>query len=49
MAELRDPETGAWLVAVLAGGIGMKESALLPLPDADRLGAAIQGALGGLD
>lgn len=48
MAELRDPETAAWLVAALTGGIGMKESSRLPLPDADRLRAAILGALGGL-
>lgn len=48
MAELRDPETAAWLVAALTGGIGMKESSRLPLPDADRLHAAILGALRGL-
>lgn len=47
--DARDPEMAAWLVAVLAGGIGMKESSQLPLPDADRLGAAVLAALRGLD
>jgi len=37
MAELRDPETAAWLVSVLTGGIGMKEAAGLPRPDDERL------------
>jgi AcrR family transcriptional regulator len=37
MSDVRDPETAAWLVAVLTNGIGMKESTGLPLPDADRL------------
>lgn len=49
LAETRDPDTAAWLVAALAGGIGMKEASGPSLPDADRLGAAILGALQGLD
>ena len=48
LAETRDPDTAAWLVAAFAGGIGMKEASGLPLPDADRLGAVILGALQGL-
>jgi AcrR family transcriptional regulator len=35
--DARDPDTAAWLVAALTGGIGMKESTGLPLPQADRL------------
>ena len=48
MSAMRDPDTAAWLVAALTGGIGMKESTGLPLPDADRLRAAILDALGGM-
>lgn len=43
-----DPETVAWLIAALAGGIGMKEASRQPLPDPDRLSAAILAALNGL-
>jgi AcrR family transcriptional regulator len=41
MAATRDPDTAAWLVAALTGGIGMKESTLLPRPDDDQLHAAL--------
>jgi AcrR family transcriptional regulator len=41
MSDTRDPDTAAWLVAVLTAGIGSKESAGLPLPDADRLHATL--------
>ncbi|XVQ14507.1 TetR/AcrR family transcriptional regulator [Spirillospora sp. CA-255316] len=49
MEATRDPETAAWLIAALAGGIGMKEASRLPLPDADRLSAVILGVLQRLD
>ena len=45
MSYSRDPETAAWLVAVLTNGIGTKESTGLPLPDADRLHATLVAAL----
>ena len=45
MADVRDPETAAWLVAVLTAGIGAKESTGLPLPDADRLHATLVAVL----
>ena len=41
MSTLRDPETAAWLVGVLTVGIGAKEFAGLPLPEPDRLHAAL--------
>jgi AcrR family transcriptional regulator len=48
MSEVGDPDTAAWVVTALTAGVGMKESAGLPLPDADRLTAAISAALNGL-
>jgi AcrR family transcriptional regulator len=48
MAEVADPDTAAWVVAALTAGVGMKESAGLPIPDADRLTAAILTVLKGL-
>jgi AcrR family transcriptional regulator len=48
MSGFRDPETAAWLVAALAGGIGMKESTGAPLPDPERLQTAIIDVLGGM-
>jgi AcrR family transcriptional regulator len=48
VADVRDPDTTAWLIAALSGGIGMKESAGLPLPDTDRLHDAISDARRGL-
>jgi AcrR family transcriptional regulator len=41
MAAARDPDTAAWLVAALTGGIGMKESTGLPRPADDQLHAAL--------
>jgi AcrR family transcriptional regulator len=41
MSDVRDPDTAAWLVGVLTAGIGSKESTGLPLPDTDRLHAAL--------
>ena len=48
MSELTDPDTAAWVVTALTAGVGMKESTGLPMPDADRLTAAILAALNGL-
>jgi AcrR family transcriptional regulator len=48
MATARDPDTAAWLVAALTGGIGMKESTLLPRPDDNQLHAALLQLLGQL-
>jgi AcrR family transcriptional regulator len=41
MQDAHDADTAAWLVSVVTGGIGMKESTALPLPDADRLHTAL--------
>jgi AcrR family transcriptional regulator len=48
MANMVDPETAAWFVGVLAGGIGMKEAAGLARPDGSRLRAALLGIMKGL-
>ena len=48
LSETRDPDTAAWLLGALSGGIGMKESAGAPRPGDDRLAAAIVAALRGL-
>ena len=48
MSEVADPDAAAWVVAALTAGIGMKESTGLPVPDADRLTAAILAAVNGL-
>ena len=48
MTGVADPETSAWLVAAISGGIGMRESAGMSRPDADRLHATVAAALGGL-
>ena len=49
MADVRDPDTAAWLVGVLSAGIGTKESTGLPLPDADRLHATLVAVLRALE
>jgi hypothetical protein len=41
----RDPETGAFLVSALTGGIGMREASGVPLPPDDHLGTAIVAVL----
>ena len=48
MGASLDPDTAAWLVAALTGGIGMKESTGLPRPDDDHLHAALLRLLGQL-
>jgi AcrR family transcriptional regulator len=48
MADLHDPDAAAWLVGVISGGIGMKESAGLPRPADEQLRGALLGILGGL-
>ncbi len=48
MADVADPDTSAWLIAALSGGIGMRESAGMPMPDAARLHATIAAAMRGL-
>ena len=48
VSGVADPDTAAWLVAALSAGIGMRESTGLPLPDHDRLHAALLAALRGL-
>jgi len=47
-SQLADPDTAAWTIAALTAGIGMKESAGLPVPNADRLTATILAAINGL-
>jgi hypothetical protein len=44
-SELEDPDTVAWVIAVLKAGFGMKESSGLGRPDADRLHKVIVTAL----
>jgi AcrR family transcriptional regulator len=48
MSDVADPDTAAWVVTALTAGVGMKESAGLPIPDADRLTNAILAVLEGL-
>ena len=48
MSDFADPDTAAWIIAALTAGIGMKESAGLPLPDADRLRAGVLAVIRGL-
>jgi AcrR family transcriptional regulator len=48
MADVRDPDTAAWLVSVLTAGIGMKESTGPARPDDDHLHAALLRVLRGL-
>ena len=48
MSGLVDPDAAAWVVTALSAGVGMKESAGLPLPETDRLTAAILAVLRGL-
>jgi AcrR family transcriptional regulator len=47
MKTADDPDTAGWIVAALAGGIGMKEASRFPLPQSDRLRAALLTALAG--
>jgi AcrR family transcriptional regulator len=47
-AEVDDPDVAAWLIEVLSAGIGMKEAAGAPMPDATRLSATLLAALRGL-
>jgi AcrR family transcriptional regulator len=48
MGTIRDADTAAWLVSALTGGLGMKESTGLPLPDAERLRDSLLAALNGV-
>ena len=48
MSEFADPDTAAWIIAALTAGIGMKESAGLPPPDAKRLRAGVLAAIHGM-
>ena len=45
MIDSDDPDTVAWLIAALTAGIGMKESAALPLPDRALLRRKILAAI----
>jgi AcrR family transcriptional regulator len=45
VAHLDDPDAAAWLIAVLGAGIGMRESAGMPLPGAERLNGVLNAAL----
>jgi AcrR family transcriptional regulator len=46
--ELADPDTSAWLIAVITAGIGMREAAGVPRPDDAALKAALMAAIDGL-
>jgi AcrR family transcriptional regulator len=48
MSDVPDPDTAAWVLAALSAGIGMKEAAGIPLPDAERLNTTIWTAVHGL-
>jgi AcrR family transcriptional regulator len=48
MSAARDPDTAAWLVAVLTAGIGMKESTGVSPPDAERVRATLLAVVLGL-
>ncbi|HEX5095137.1 MAG TPA: helix-turn-helix domain-containing protein [Acidimicrobiia bacterium] len=48
LSAMRDPETAAWIMSALMGGVGMKDSAALPRPDPDRLAAALVAAFAAL-
>jgi AcrR family transcriptional regulator len=48
MVDFADPETAAWLVAVIVAGIGVMQCVDQPMPDPQRLHDAIRAALCGL-
>jgi AcrR family transcriptional regulator len=48
IAAMRDPDTTAWLMSTIMGGVGLKDSIGLPRPDVDRLAAMLIAALGAL-
>jgi AcrR family transcriptional regulator len=48
LAPMRDPETVAWIMGALIGGIGMREAIGLEPPSQERLAAALVGAFGAL-
>lgn len=48
VAHTHDPDTAAWVISALGGGIGLKEASRLPMPDADRLRAALLAAQRGV-
>ncbi|PJK18221.1 TetR/AcrR family transcriptional regulator [Mycolicibacterium goodii] len=45
LADAADPATAAWLVSTITAGIGMKESAGQPIPDAARLRVALRAVI----
>lgn len=48
MADAKDPDTAAWIIAALTAGFGTKESTGLRSPDSDRLNAALVVLVKGL-
>jgi AcrR family transcriptional regulator len=48
ISAMRDPDTTAWVMSTIMGGVGLKDSIGLPRPDADRLAATLIAALGAL-
>jgi AcrR family transcriptional regulator len=48
LSVTRDPETAAFLMSALMGGVGMKDSSGLPQPDPARLSEALIAAFEGL-
>jgi AcrR family transcriptional regulator len=48
MSELADPNTAAWLIAVITAGIGMREAAGVPRPTRKALQAALLATIEGL-
>jgi AcrR family transcriptional regulator len=48
ISAMRDPDTTAWLMSAIMGGIGLKDSIGMPRPDADRLAATLIAALAAL-
>ena len=47
-SRLSDPEAAAWLIAVLAAGIGFREAAGSPAPSAERAHRVLAQAVDGL-
>jgi hypothetical protein len=48
ISAMRDPDTAAWLMSAIIGGVGLKDSMGLPRPDPSRLSAALVAALAAL-
>jgi hypothetical protein len=48
ISAMRDPDTTAWLMSTIMGGVGLRDAIGVPRPDADQLAAALVAALSAL-